>query len=281
MEIDEDESTVMDTKEDKLKFQDSKTEEIKIDKKLLGESIFPELEKIDTRELERRETVGKGEQDKDKQLDLPFVGPTLPTEKPSYFMTSIEGEEIKDNSTESKKKLKEILQQVQEVAQVNPNNTINDPNHKPQDGKKPGDSYSECYPSTYESSFNEVYDSDEEDLSKMDQGNKNKLRPWDFETEEDWEHYNETKEATPRAAFQFGVKMADGRRTRRMKDKEKDPKKEAKRKEEKLNRDFQMISNFMKDKKKRDADDVEDNDVGGGDYEDEVPKPSKKQRLIE
>jgi len=48
-----------------------------------------------------------------------------------------------------------------------------------------------------------------------------------------------------------------------------------------MKRDFQMISNFMKDKKKRDADEVEDNDVGGGEYEDEAPKPSKKQRLIE
>lgn len=33
------------------------------------------------------------------------------------------------------------------------------------------------------------------------------LHRWDFETEEEWATYNEQKEAMPKAAFQFGVKM--------------------------------------------------------------------------
>ena len=39
------------------------------------------------------------------------------------------------------------------------------------------------------------------------------LHRWDFETEEEWATYNEQKEAMPKAAFQFGVKMQDGRNT--------------------------------------------------------------------
>ncbi|KAK9948162.1 hypothetical protein M0R45_003750 [Rubus argutus] len=58
----------------------------------------------------------------------------------------------------------------------------------------------------------EVVDSDDEDdLSKMDMGGraKGRLHRWDFETEEEWATYNEQKEAMPKAAFQFGVKMQD------------------------------------------------------------------------
>ncbi|PWA34930.1 suppressor of mec-8 and unc-52 protein [Artemisia annua] len=37
----------------------------------------------------------------------------------------------------------------------------------------------------------------------------------DFDTKEEWETYNKQKEALPKAAFQFGVKMQDGRNTRK------------------------------------------------------------------
>lgn len=36
---------------------------------------------------------------------------------------------------------------------------------------------------------------------------KGRLHRWDFETEEEWAKYNDQKEAMPKAAFQFGVKM--------------------------------------------------------------------------
>eukprot|EP00899_Mesostigma_viride_P014265 jgi/Mesvir1/2283/Mv19322-RA.2 len=104
------------------------------------------------------------------------------------------------------------------------------------------DSYSECYPS-YQNFNTEVMDGsdDEEDLTKMDMGAKAKgrMHRWDFETEEEWSAYNENKEAMPKAAFQYGVKMADGRKTR-------------KTKEQKLNTQYQQITQIWK-KKERDS----------------------------
>ncbi|XP_031477597.1 suppressor of mec-8 and unc-52 protein homolog 2 [Nymphaea colorata] len=79
------------------------------------------------------------------------------------------------------------------------------------------ESYSECYPG-YQEYNHEIVDSDDEaDLTKMDMGGraKGRLHRWDFETEEEWATYNEQKEAMPKAAFQFGVKMQDGRKTRK------------------------------------------------------------------
>jgi hypothetical protein len=57
-------------------------------------------------------------------------------------------------------------------------------------------------------------DDEEEDISKMDLGKKNKLRRREFASEEAWSSYNDKREALPKAAFQFGVKMSDGRKTR-------------------------------------------------------------------
>ncbi|KAK2551297.1 Protein Red [Acropora cervicornis] len=93
------------------------------------------------------------------------------------------------------------------------------------------DSYSECYPGAVDV----PYDSDEEaDYSKMDLGNKKgPIKRWDFETEEDYHSYMESREALPKAAFQFGIKMSEGRKTRRA-----GPKDE----KAKLDRDWQKIS---------------------------------------
>ena len=41
----------------------------------------------------------------------------------------------------------------------------------------------------------------------MDTGVKSRLNRWDFETEDKWQKYMATREATPQAAFQFGVKV--------------------------------------------------------------------------
>ncbi|XP_044883640.1 protein Red-like isoform X4 [Mauremys mutica] len=63
-------------------------------------------------------------------------------------------------------------------------------------------------------------DSDEEvDYSKMDQGNKKgPLGRWDFDTQEEYSEYMNNKEALPKAAFQYGIKMSEGRKTRRFKE---------------------------------------------------------------
>ncbi|XP_068718126.1 protein Red-like [Montipora capricornis] len=106
------------------------------------------------------------------------------------------------------------------------------------------DSYSECYPGAVDV----PYDSDEEaDYSKMDLGNKKgPIKRWDFETEEDYHSYMESREALPKAAFQFGIKMSEGRKTRRA-----GPKDE----KAKLDRDWQKISKMLSKRKEE----------GGGD----------------
>ncbi|KAK3018213.1 hypothetical protein RJ639_002747 [Escallonia herrerae] len=127
------------------------------------------------------------------------------------------------------------------------------------------DSYSECYPG-YQEYNREVVDSDDEDdLSKMDMGGraKGRLHRWDFETEEDWATYNEQKEAMPKAAFQFGVKMQDGRKTRKQ------------NKDQKLTNELHKINKILAKKKMEKG---ETNDDMGGMY-DEDSHPGKKLRI--
>ncbi|OEL18560.1 Suppressor of mec-8 and unc-52 protein-like protein 2, partial [Dichanthelium oligosanthes] len=124
------------------------------------------------------------------------------------------------------------------------------------------DSYSECYPG-YQEYNNEIAGSDDEDdLSKMDMGGraKGRLHRWDFETEEEWAKYNDQKEAMPKAAFQFGVKMQDGRKTRKQ------------NKDQKLTNDLHKINKILA-RKKGEKDGGDD----GGHYDDDLPS-AKKQR---
>ncbi|KAM7513494.1 hypothetical protein LguiA_003077 [Lonicera macranthoides] len=127
------------------------------------------------------------------------------------------------------------------------------------------ESYSECYPG-YQEYNREVVDSeDEDDLSKMDMGGraKGRLHRWDFESEEDWATYNEQKEAMPKAAFQFGVKMQDGRKTRKQ------------NKDQKITNELHKINKILARKKMEKGEGIDD---GGGNYDDE-PQPGKKIRL--
>lgn len=65
------------------------------------------------------------------------------------------------------------------------------------------------------------------------------LGRWDFDTQEEYSDYMNNKEALPKAAFQYGVKMADGRRTRKHKDKNE---------KAVFDREWQQIQNIMKRK---------------------------------
>ncbi len=78
---------------------------------------------------------------------------------------------------------------------------------------------------------------------------KGRLHRWDFESEDDWAKYNEQKEAMPKAAFQFGVKMQDGRKTRKQ------------NKDQKLTNDLHKINRIL-DRNKKDK-------AGGGGYEED------------
>ncbi|KAI4344659.1 hypothetical protein L6164_011858 [Bauhinia variegata] len=125
------------------------------------------------------------------------------------------------------------------------------------------ESYSECYPG-YQEYNREIVDSDDEDdLSKMDMGGraKGRLHRWDFETEEEWASYNEQKEAMPKAAFQFGVKMQDGRKTRKQ------------NKDQKLNNDLHKINKILARKKME-----KEMNGDAGHYDDEA-QPGKKLRI--
>ncbi|OCT88369.1 IK cytokine L homeolog isoform X1 [Xenopus laevis] len=110
-----------------------------------------------------------------------------------------------------------------------------------------GNSYAECYPATMDAM---AVDSDEEvDYSKMDQGNKKgPLGRWDFDTQEEYSDYMNNKEALPKAAFQYGIKMSEGRKTRRFK--------ETNEKAE-LDRQWKKISAIIEKRKKLEADGVE------------------------
>ncbi|EFJ13428.1 hypothetical protein SELMODRAFT_122486 [Selaginella moellendorffii] len=113
------------------------------------------------------------------------------------------------------------------------------------------ESYSECYPG-YQEYNREIVDSDEDaDLTKMDVGGraKGRLHRWDFETEEEWGKYNDQKEATPKAAYQFGVKMQDGRKTRKQ------------NKDQKLNNELHKITQIMEKKKREKGGLHEDGDI--------------------
>lgn len=103
------------------------------------------------------------------------------------------------------------------------------------------DSYAECYPGMMESA-DAIDDSDDEaDYTKMDQGNKKgPIGRWDFDTQEEYSDYMSSKEALPKAAFQYGVKMADGRKTRRT-----GPKDEKKQ----LDQEWQKIQNIISKRK--------------------------------
>uniref|UniRef100_A0A7N2LWB1 Serpin domain-containing protein n=1 Tax=Quercus lobata TaxID=97700 RepID=A0A7N2LWB1_QUELO len=59
------------------------------------------------------------------------------------------------------------------------------------------------------------------------------LLRWDFETQEEWATYNEHKEAMPKAAFQFGVKMQDGQNTQKQ------------NRDQKLNNELHQINKIL------------------------------------
>lgn len=101
--------------------------------------------------------------------------------------------------------------------------------------------YAECYPGLQEMQ-DAIDDSDDEvDYSKMDLGNKKgPIGRWDFDTAEEYSDYMNSKEALPKAAFQYGVKMADGRRSRKHKDKNE---------RAELDREWQKIQNIIQKRK--------------------------------
>ncbi|KIH54574.1 hypothetical protein ANCDUO_15279 [Ancylostoma duodenale] len=77
------------------------------------------------------------------------------------------------------------------------------------------DSYDECYPGGM-AEMGGGWDSDEEDLTMMDMGSKKStIKRWEFDNDDDYEKFQGSREAMPKAAYQYGVKTGDGRKTRK------------------------------------------------------------------
>lgn len=64
---------------------------------------------------------------------------------------------------------------------------------------------------------------------------------WDFDTAEDYADYMQQREAMPKAAFQYGVKMSEGRKTRGKAKKDE--------RAQKLERDLQKINSIIAKRK--------------------------------
>nr|KAG5698831.1 hypothetical protein BaRGS_019683 [Batillaria attramentaria] len=165
----------------------------------------------------------------------------------SYFEKPAEEDEEKDRPSQSAKDLvrtindrfrgyAELEEEQKRVAAKAEEERI-----KKLKAKTEIDSYAECYPGMMESA-DAIDDSDEEvDYTKMDQGNKKgPVGRWDFDTQEEYSSYMSSREALPKAAFQYGVKMSDGRKTRRA-----GPKDE----KAKLDRELQQINRIIEKRK--------------------------------
>lgn len=111
------------------------------------------------------------------------------------------------------------------------------------------DVYAECYPESFEGGGMRTEigsDDEEDDFTKMD--SRNRLRRWDFETDEQYEDYESKREATPKAAFQFGVKTKDGRKPQKKID-------------NKLNQQLKQIEGMYEEKTGKKFAKDEDDDV--------------------
>lgn len=193
----------------------------------------------------------KGKKNKrglDKKDD-PDLSETSKTEKRSHIDDSIYGDigdyvpvpRSKDNRKENSKRQPYFDKMEEDVLNSGPTLKINKAAQILNKLTKEPEGYAECYPGLEEMN-DAIYDSDDEvDYSKMDLGNKKgPIGRWDFDTAEEYSDYMNQKEALPKAAFQYGVKMADGRRSRKHKDKNE---------KAHLDREWQKIQNIIHKRK--------------------------------
>ncbi|KAL0026471.1 hypothetical protein WJX77_001145 [Trebouxia sp. C0004] len=126
------------------------------------------------------------------------------------------------------------------------------------------DAYGECYPGYHELGT-AVVDDDEADFTAMDSKEKGRSR-YDFDTEEQWQEYKGAKEANPKAAFQFGVKMSEGRKTHKDLGKNRD---------QKLSNQLGKIKNILE----KDGGDYHKAFNGGSSAGSETPGAAKRRRI--
>jgi len=139
------------------------------------------------------------------------VGPE-PAEKSSYFDAPAETEAAQPKkggfTEEERAMIKALMKKEEEAAKAKEDKKL-------AGLQAPEMEYAECYPGLAEM-YDATGDSDDEaDYTKMDMGNKKgPVGRWDFDTTEEYADYMNKKEALPKAAYQYGVKMSDGRKTK-------------------------------------------------------------------
>ncbi|GFN97948.1 protein red-like [Plakobranchus ocellatus] len=199
------------------------------------------------REKDRRDRDRDRDRERDKERSDRFREPEERPSKKSYFEKPVEEDQEEPKAKQTAKELvksindrfkgyaeaEEEKEQVKAEAQQRRLQKLK--------AKTYIDSYAECYPGMMESA-DAIDDSDEEvDFTKMDQGNKKgPVGRWDFDTAEEYSDYMSNREALPKAAFQYGVKMSDGRRTRRTAPKDE---------KQKLDREMQQIQRIIEKRK--------------------------------
>ncbi|VDL82878.1 unnamed protein product [Nippostrongylus brasiliensis] len=113
-----------------------------------------------------------------------------------------------------------------------------------------GGGYDECYPGGM-AEMGGGWDSDEEDLTMMDMGpKKSTIKRWEFDNDDDYEKFQGSREAMPKAAYQYGVKTGDGRKTRKSVDVNK-----------KIDKELNQITKLIEKRK------------GGGDEDRDYKRP--------
>ncbi|KAM7537619.1 hypothetical protein Aperf_G00000063681 [Anoplocephala perfoliata] len=136
-----------------------------------------------------------------------------------YFEKPVESEDTTTSNKASISATKGFVQQLASKYTATETNKANDEQANLERLLKKSEisGYDECYPGFAES-YDAMGDSDEEtDFSKMDMGNKKgPMGRWDFETQEEYGDYMSNREALPKAAYQYGVKKPEGRKTRRI-----------------------------------------------------------------
>nr|XP_058968623.1 protein Red-like [Pocillopora verrucosa] len=205
------------------------------------DSIFGEIGEYDptasTKEYEKKEKAKEKDRKKSRNSSSYFEKSAAGEDEQQFSKKDVSAEDFAKSVTQTFGKRE--MEQRAAWDSVDPKRKKRDKHaRKVKDANYIPDSYSECYPGAVDV----PYDSDEEaDYSKMDLGNKKgPIKRWDFETEEDYHSYMESREALPKAAFQFGIKMSEGRKTRRA-----GPKDE----KAKLDRDWQKISQMLSKRK--------------------------------
>ncbi|PSN33760.1 Protein Red [Blattella germanica] len=212
--------------------------DIKGGKGLVDESIYGEIGDY-VPSVSRRETEITGEKEREKRRAPYFEKPSEETTNWDDGAAPVGGKSKPEPRPSAK------LEPVEKVAVV-PKREMGQNQSRAQQlltrlAAEP-EGYAECYPGLEEMQ-DAIDDSDDEvDYTKMDLGNKKgPIGRWDFDTQEEYSDYMNNKEALPKAAFQYGVKMADGRRTRKY-HKEKNEKAE-------LDREWQKIQNIIQKRK--------------------------------